>query len=350
MIDVFAIVEDVARRRGVDLGRISVIELNRSGPAQTALALLVFQDGSGEPLAFIKASTDAARAAALRREFDNLTRLAGGDGDFRRTIPEPLYCEELGSLTVLAESAGPGTRMKDYPPDAYFASRRFRDTYTRCVRWLAQLDETLSSDEPAALHTDAARLEIERYRRTHRVSPALAGLFTESIRAIEQAGSPGVPSHGDFCTANVIVRSDGGLFVIDWEYPLGRTWPLADLLYFTSSTWCIPYRKGRDAVEQNFRSLFFRPHGFSKLIHDAAADYAESSGLSQELMLPLSVLCWTAFANRKRDELSGGDRRETGHLPLILVRDEACINLEILAEHRDSYLLRAAGGHRQAGP
>lgn len=349
MIDVFAIVEDVARRRGVDAGRISVIELNRSGPVQTALALLVFQDGGGEPLAFIKASTDAARAAALRREFDNLTRLTRGDLDFLRTIPEPLYCEELGSLTVLAESAGPGTRMKDFPPDTYFASRRFRETYAACVRWLARLAETLS-EEPAVLPKDAARREIERYRGRHRVSPALAGLLDESLRAVENASIPGAPSHGDFCTANVIIRSDGGLFVIDWEYPLGRTWPLADLLYFTTSTWCIPYRKGSDAVEENYRSLFFRPHGFSELIRDAAADYAKAVGLSPELMLPLSVLCWTAFANRKHDELACGERRETGHLPLILVREDACINLEILAEQRDSYLLRVAGGQRPGGP
>jgi hypothetical protein len=349
LIDVFAIVEDLARRRGVDAGRISVIELNRSGPAQTALALLAFQDGSGEPLAFIKASTDAARAMALRREFDNLTRLARGDSDFRRTIPEPLYCEELGSLTVLAEAAGPGTRMKDFPPDAYFASRRFRDTYATCVRWLAQLDETLS-DGAAALSTDAARMEIERYRQAHRVSPTLDGLLDESIHAVEGTSIPGVPSHGDFCTANVIVRSDGGLFVIDWEYPLARTWPLADLLYFTSSTWCIPYRKGRDAVEENYRGLFFRPHGFSELIHDTVAGYTKRLGLAQELMLPLSVLCWTAFANRKQDELCCGERRETDHLPLILVREGACINLEILAEERESYLLRAAGGQRPSDP
>ena len=349
MIDVFVIVEDLARRRGVDSGRISVIELNRSSPTQTALALLAFQDGSGEPLAFIKASTAAARATALRREFDNLTRLARGDKYFRRTIPEPLYCEELGPLTVLAEAAGPGRRMKDFPPDAYFASRRFRETYASCARWLIQLDETLR-DGPATLPRDAARLEIERYRRTHRVSPALDGLLDESVRSVERASMPGVPSHGDFCTANVIVREDGDLFVIDWEYPLARTWPLADLLYLTSSTWCIPYRKGNDAVEENYRALFFRPHGFSELIHDAAAGYAERLGLTQELMLPLSVLCWTAFANRKRDELSSDELRETGHLPLILVRDGACINLEILAEQRDSYLLRAAGGRRTADP
>ena len=66
--------------------------------------------------------------------------------------------------------------------------------------------------------------------------------------------------------------------------------------------------------------------------------------------MPLSVLCWTAFANRKQDELGCGERRETGHLPLILVREGACSNLEILAEERESYLLRAAGGQRPNDP
>jgi hypothetical protein len=128
--------------------------------------------------------------------------------------------------------------------------------------------------------------------------------------------------------------------VIDWEYPLGKTWPLADLLYFTTSTWCIPYRKGSDAVEENYRNLFFRPHGFSHLIQDAVDGTVNRLGLPREVALPLSVLCWTAFANRKRDELARDPGRETGHLPLILIREDACLNLEILAELRDRFLTR----------
>lgn len=344
MIDVFAIIEDLARREGVDAGRISVIELNRSGPAQVSVVLLAFLAGRADPIAFIKATPNADRAVALRREFDNLTRLGrGASASFRRSFPEPLYCEQLGGLTVLAETAMPGTRMKDFPPDSYFASRRFRGHYSLAVRWLVDFQQALAADAPPP-SPDETEHEIERYRETHRVSPALSDLLDETAGTLKGSHAPRVPSHGDFCTANVVIRDDDGLFVIDWEYPLTHTWPLADLLYFTCSTWCVPYRKGRDALKANYRHLFFSSHRFSDLIRESISWYAAELGIATELLLPLSAICWVGFANRKHDELARGraacrEFDETGHTPLIIVEDGACLNLEFLAQHRNTYVL-----------
>jgi hypothetical protein len=344
LIDVFAIIEDLARRKGVDAGRISVIELNRSGPAQTSVVLLAFLVDQRGPIALIKATPDADRAVALRREFDNLTRLGrDASASFRRTVPEPLYCDQLGELTVLAETAMPGTRMKDFPPDSYFASRRFQGHYSLAVRWLIDFQRSLADDAPPAPTDEAARA-IERYRDTHRVSPALSDLLTDTVGNLQIGTAPRVPSHGDFCTANVVIPDGNDLFVIDWEYPLARTWPLADLLYFTCSTWCVPYRKGRDALKANYRHLLFSSHGFSDLIRESVAWYAGQLGIATELLLPLSAMCWVEFANRKHVELTRGraacrEFDETGHTPLIIIENDACLNLELLAEHRDTYLL-----------
>ena len=342
MIDVFAIVEDLGRRRGQDAGRISVIELNRSGPAQRAVALLAFLDGAPEPIAFIKATSDAGRAGALEQEFANLTRLSRGGDPFRRSIPEPLYCEKIGELTVLAESAKPGTRMKDLPPDRYFGSPEFRTHFSTAIRWLATFS-SVASEEVAPSPADGAAREVTLFRATHRVSPALDALLDDSLRALEDREIPLTPSHGDFCTANVI-PGDGGIFVIDWEYPLAPTWPLSDLLYFITSTWCTPYAKGREALQSNFRSLFFTPHPFADLIRHETTWYASQLSIPADLLLPLSTLCWTAYANRKHAELEqartgGAPANESGHLPLVMISDSACLNLELLAAHRSDYLL-----------
>jgi hypothetical protein len=344
LIDVFAIIEDLARRKGVDAGRISVIELNRSGPAQASVVLLAFLAGQGDPLAFIKATSDEDRAVALRREFDNLTRLGrDGSASVRRSVPEPLYCEQLGDLTVLAETAMPGTRMKDFPPDSYFASRRFRGHYSLAVRWLIDFQRSLAGDAPPSPPDEAAR-EIERYRDTHRVSPTLSDLLDDTVGNLQIGNVPLAPSHGDFCTANVVIPDGNDLFVIDWEYPLTRTWPLADLLYFTCSTWCVPYQKGRDALKANYRHLFFSSHGFSDLIRESVSWYTGQLGIATELLLPLSAMSWVEFANRKHVELARGraacrEFDETGHTPLIIIDNDACLNLELLAEHRNTYLL-----------
>jgi hypothetical protein len=343
LIDVFSIVEDLGRRRGVDAGRISVIEMNRSGPSQTAVALLAFLDGGPDPIAFIKATPDDERAAALGREFENLTRLACGGGEaFRRSVPEPLYLDRVGDLTVLAETAATGTRMKDFPPDRYFASRRFRDHFSLVVRWLVDFHAALAGEAAPPAAREAAR-EIDRYRGTHRVSPALDELLQETAGTLEDVDLSLVPSHGDFCTANILIPDSDGVFVIDWEYPLSRTWPLSDLLYFITSTWCVPYRKGRDAVRANYRRIFFDPHAFSDLIAKSVSWYGEQLKIATGLSTPLSVMAWVAFANRKHDELAriggaGGAGDEIVHTPLVMIDGGACLNLEILAEHRDSFL------------
>jgi len=339
MIDV-----DLARRRDVDAGRISVIELNRSGPDQAAVALLAFLDGGPAPIAFLKITPDADRAAALAREFDNLTRLRhGGSAAFRRSLPEPLYCERLDDLTVLAETATAGTRMKDFPPDRYFASSRFRDHLSLAVRWLVEFHEAFG-DEASTLPADAASREVDRYRATHPVSPALNALLDETAHRLDPRRLPLTPSHGDFCTANVMVPEGDGLFVIDWEYPLARTWPLSDLLYFVASTWCIPYAKGREALRANYRQLFFTPHAFADLLRDSTSWYAGQLGVPTADVLFLSAVAWTGFANRKHDDLAraraaGATPDEAGHLPLMMIEDGACLNLELLAAHRDAFAL-----------
>jgi aminoglycoside phosphotransferase (APT) family kinase protein len=340
VIDVFAIVEDLARRRGADGARVSVIELNRSGASLRAVALLAFLDDRPDPIAFLKATADPARAATLEREFANLRRLArGGAETFRRSVPEPFYCEKIGGFTVLAESALSGTRMKDYPPDRYYASPGFRRHFSLAVRWLVDFHRALEDDPSLPPPVEPAR-EVARYRETYRVTAVLSDLLDESVRALEGDALPCPPSHGDFCAANVIPRDDG-VAVIDWEYPLTRTWPLADLLYFASSTWCTPYRKGREALAANYRALFFSSHRFSDLLRAEVARYAEQLGIASDLVLPLSVLSWTAFANRKHDELArAGDALDPdGHIPLVLVENDSCLNLELLAQHRSSYLL-----------
>jgi hypothetical protein len=336
VIDVFAILEDLAERRGVARRRISVIELNRSGPKEAAVALLAFEDGGREPIAFVKATSDTTRGKTLRREHANLERLAReGDEAFRETVPAPLYCTEIGELTVLATSARSGTRMKDFPPDRYFGSRRFRDDYARSLRWLLQFHETLGT---GAIEGAGAAGTLARYRDSHHVSTQLAALLHDAEELLAPVSLPGVASHGDYCTANVLLPEGGGWFVVDWEYPLDAGWPLADLLYFTCSTWCVPYAKSRQALVRNFEQLFFEPHGFSELIRDAVEHYLEQLALGPELKLPLSVVAWAAFANRKRSELAGTADDPASHMPLILLQDEACLNLEILAENRERYL------------
>ncbi len=342
MIDIFAILDDFGRRRSVDPRRLSVIELNRSGRGPLVVALLAFAEGRAEPLAFLKAAADPRRASSLRLEFENLTRLGRAADSLRSSIPQPLYCERLGDWTVLAESAHAGRRMKDFPPDDYFASREFRLHFSQVASWLGQFGQALGRETVAAHGAGALGREIERYRSTHDVSLALSALLDETLRDLERREFPLLPCHGDFCSANVVVLGGPAIFVVDWEHRLDPTWPLVDFVHFVASTWCVRYRKGGDTLRENYRRLFFTAHGYSDLIRDSAAAYARRLGIPPDLLLPLSTVAWVAQANRKHDALAaGGDARVDW--PLVMIENHACLNLEILAENRERYLLSQAG-------
>ena len=59
--------------------------------------------------------------------------------------------------------------------------------------------------------------------------------------------------------------------------------------------------------------------------------------------MPISVLIWVDYANRKSECLERIGLRDAEsarrHLPLVLVDDGRCLNLELLAAHRETYAL-----------
>jgi len=342
-MDIVSIASTVLHLAGIPHGRVSVIGMSRSQPGQLLAASLVFVDDKTEPTLFVKLTTDMNSADALRAEFDNLSRLAGGLAEpLRSTVPAPVWFGELEGVTVLAETALSGRRMKNFPPDRYFCSSRFRRHLGNVVEWLHGFH--LSMGDGGAAGDPARRLrdELDVFRRDFRSSSRLDELLRETEDHLTRRAVPLGPWHGDFCTANVLVPDDRRVHVIDWEQPSRDCWPLADLLYFISSLWCIPHAKGPQAQAANYRRMFFGEHHLSAQIVDAVRGLAAPLDVAPVDVLPLSVITWVVYANLKRRLLTQpGDTgaEPADHWPLILLDGEACLNLELLAEHRDDYRL-----------
>ena len=344
-MDAVSLAGEVLNRAGIRRAGVSVIGMNRSQPGQDQLALLVFIDGRTEPALFVKATPDPRAAQALRRESDNLSFLARRLGPtLERTVPATVWFGELDGLTVLAETAMSGTRMKNFPPQRYFRSARFLRHLANVVAWLGSFQEALTADRGVPITpADGARGEIEAYRAGFRVSSRLDDLLAESAERLMGRGDLLGPWHGDFCTANVLVANDRDATIIDWEQPLVRTSPLADLLHFLASVWCVPYKKGAAARVTNYLTMFFGEHRLTRPVVDAARGFTRRLGLESSDLLGLSVLAWVAHANRKRRLLShhaaAAEGASAAHWPLVMFEDESCLNLELLAEHRNRYVL-----------
>src|SRR5262245_25405613 len=141
------------RGAGVEFRSLSVLALDRSSPHQVFGIVLCFPDGCAEPTHVIKLTTDARRAHGLANEFAHLSHLgAGGDDSLTAALPRAVHLGEVDEWHVLVETALPGRRMKDYPPDAYFASRRFERHLVRVRSWLSAFERCCTAGrgvEPA---------------------------------------------------------------------------------------------------------------------------------------------------------------------------------------------------------
>ncbi len=59
--------------------------------------------------------------------------------------------------------------------------------------------------------------------------------------------------------------------------------------------------------------------------------------------LPLAAIAWATMALKKQEVLrAAGLRSVAEHLPLVMLDDGRCVNLEMLAERRDDWFGRPA--------
>jgi len=333
------LVRSAAAAAGLECSEYRTIELVRHEPAADGRVLLVFLDSATEPALFLKLGS-GPRAEALETEFANLERLHRvGDTHVRACLAQPLLSDRHDGFRVIATRAFGGSRMKDLPPVSYFSSAAFGRQLHKLLDWWSDFRRCFENEELGSL-PDAAS-DIERFRKHYRRSPELDRLLDESAAALDKVRLPACPSHGDFCTANVLVDESDQLRVIDWEAPFSRSWPLADVLYFLSSIWAVPYGKGAAIREANFQALFFESSTQGEVGIELLDRLVEQLGLERSATLPLSVLSWVAHANRKYTALglTGEipDELSARHFPLVVVRSGHCRNLELLASLRDAY-------------
>ena len=346
---IYSLAEEILQHVGIVFNRLSMIQINRSTPVEICLGFLVFVDEKKEPFLFLKATPDQAKGRALEQEFDTLSLLhKGGSVPLKMTIPKPLSFMKSNGFMVLAETAAPGIKIKRLPQNAYFSSNRFPLHFRKVVRWLYEFHRTAAFFQTSSLGPDTEdRLmkPIEVYRNYYDRSPELDVLLDETLEFLKDRDVALSPKHGDFCTANILVSETEQMSVIDWESFRTWGWPLSDLLYFISSIWCIPCKNGLNVLKNNYFRLFFTRNRHADLIREAVGWYLEKLRVKTVLTLPLSAIVWVIYANQKRVELGGEGICKEGrikieeYLPLIMVEDNHCINLEILAKNRNRYFL-----------
>jgi len=147
------------------------------------------------------------RAAATAEIHRELRRHGFAGGDL--AVPEPVLCDP--ALRVLFTTAAPGPSLRAVLDDDPEQARR-------AGAWLARL------------HACGAELPARRPRRAW--SPELAPLGAALERQLPERS--GVPTHGDFAAADVLVPAEGPTVVVDLDDAAAGD-PAADVANFEAT-------------------------------------------------------------------------------------------------------------------
>ena len=177
-----------------------------------------------EPGVFVKVGATAAAEAERLARLGAAARAAGG------AVPELLRTGSLGGRTVAVQSEVAGR------PAALLLAAQPR-LLGRVVEAIARWLERWSAATARRTPLTRALLERELLAPAAALEPELRGgreyveWLGQKADAADGMSMPFVSAHQDLTMANVLVRDDGAIGVVDWATAAEEALPLGDLLY-----------------------------------------------------------------------------------------------------------------------
>lgn len=323
---------------------------------------IVFDKKSAMPRYVLKWTNAAAASHLLKKEFAALKELEiKGDAAFRKTIPCPLALEESHETTVLLESALPGKRMKDIPPETLFGRKSINDTLEKVTAWLFNFYRAAIPEQPSMDEETMSAVfdnQVRSYFDFFRAAPEEKQMIKDALARIKNACGNGFPLcrlHGDFCPENILWGKEQ-VGVIDFELAFENGAPLDDLFYFLASITGAS-QKSRKTEERKdvFTEVFFGTGYLAEAAKRAIAEFSKRMGIALPLIPSLFALSWVRYAVRKFTLLTEKlgpskednplmlwqaiEKRPEEFMPTIRMKNGVCENVRQFWEMKDVFLV-----------
>lgn len=217
-----AMVAQVADVRDIELA----FSLGTPGAYRKATALALTPDG--RRLAVVKIARHELAQAALRRESDTIARLNEVDS-LRSFVPALLLRGRWGDAAIVVTSVGP----ERAGPTSLSAAHR-----TFLARIHAHFGRRAAFSESGVWTSDVRWF----HERAGALGDAPASILSRAFEVLEaRLGDVRVPlsfAHRDFVPWNTRVRTDGSLFVFDWETARSDALAVLDPFHFVAMQAC----------------------------------------------------------------------------------------------------------------
>ncbi|MGH2698639.1 MAG: phosphotransferase family protein [Actinomycetota bacterium] len=286
-----AYLRSLARSAGLDVDDDRWGLLASGHYNQKKVLLFLFEGEAESPRYVVKMTRHHAYNERLENEWRALMLLNDKLMRERLTVPQPAFFGVHNSVAVLGQTAITGTPF-----------RRVSTGAADCPHALALLDglvelgatTTRRPDDSAKVVADLDGL-LQQFFRIYQPPSRQRDFLTKQLDVIRYEGTGLTPvfAHGDAGTWNVLVTTEGGVALLDWEAFDDIGMPLWDLFYFMRSYMVLASRSSgtHDALKA-FSRYGLGDGALSRLLADVTQRYCDVTGLARRLVEPLFYMCW----------------------------------------------------------
>ena len=240
----------------------------------------------------------------LDREVENLNTIHAFNGGGFKSIPRVVAYEDYCQDRLLIETAMIGKPMKPAT-----VKRQTDFCVGQTLHWLVELQQTTQpyGQQNKNWFTEYALHPLTQMQKSLNDSYQETDLIDKTIRVLKPFSKiriPQVVEHGDLSHPNVIFAKDHGICVVDWELADPHGLPAVDWFFFLSFVAFARQGARKDSeYSKAFHEAFFLRNSWAVRF---IAQYRDMIELSEELLKPLFVLCWSRYVAGIVTRLQGG--------------------------------------------
>ncbi len=267
---------------------------------------LVFDRVNSFPTIVVKAARSDYGKSVYKIDFENLLLLEKkGMNKYRCLTPSPLVQWDIEDVYITLQTAIPGQLMKNIRGAEFFSPDNISHSIEMIMAWCSQLQHRFgvkSQSISGDIYEHEVLTSLKKFRNRFILSNQerifLNTVFEKDCPLLN-IELPFMVRHSDFCTANMVIQTDG-IGVFDWEYPLQHQLPLLDLLFFFSSV-RFPYTglRGESTYHDSFLNVYWEKNYFNDVLVGCLRNYCETFSIDWDIVPYLFLIFLIQIANRK---------------------------------------------------